>query len=136
MPNLAFTIRNDLDGLAEAADTAISFLEANHAPQGAVFAAHLAIEEIVSNTIKYGYQDTRRHEMTIRLTLTENAMEIEITDDGNAFDPFAHPKPDFSLPSDLRPIGGLGIHLVRHMLDAYAYVRRDGQNIVRLTKKF
>jgi serine/threonine-protein kinase RsbW len=133
--NLVFTIRNDLDGLAEAADAAISFLEANHAPREVVFTAHLAIEEIVSNTIKYGYQDTRRHEMTIRLTLTESALEIEITDDGKAFNPFAHPQPDFSLPSDLRPIGGLGIHFVRHMLDTCAYVRRDGQNIVRLTKK-
>lgn len=136
MANLVFTIRNDLDGLAEAANAAISFLEANHAPREVVFAAHLAIEEIVSNTIKYGYRDTRQHEVTIRLTLTESALEIEITDDGKAFNPFAHPQPDLSLPSDFRPIGGLGIHFVRHMLDTCAYVRRDGQNIVRLTKKF
>ena len=135
MADLVLTIRNDLDGLAEAANAAISFLEANHAAREVIFAANLAIEEIVSNTIKYGYPDTRQHEMTIRLTLTESALEIEITDDGNAFNPFAHPNPDFSLPPDLRPIGGLGIHLVRHMLDDCAYVRLDGQNIVRLTKK-
>jgi anti-sigma regulatory factor (Ser/Thr protein kinase) len=132
---LPLTIRNDLDGVSEATKATTRFLEANKASPEVVFAANLAIEEIVTNAIKYAYSDTKQHEMTVRLCLTASALEIEITDDGNEFDPFAHPQPDLSLPPSQRPIGGLGIHFVRNMLDACSYVRREGRNIVRLTKK-
>ncbi len=135
MADLVLTIRNDLDEISEAAKVTTRFLEANNASPEVVFAANLAIEEIVTNAIKYAFSDTKQHEMTVRLCLTESALEIEITDDGNEFDPFAHPPPDLSLPSIQHPIGGLGIHFVRNMLDVCSYVREEGRNIVRLTKK-
>lgn len=134
MADLVLTIRNDLDELSKAANAATRFLQANNASPEVVFAANLAIEEIVSNTIKYAYSDTMPHEITILCALTESALEIEITDDGNEFDPFGHPKPDLSQPRNQK-IGALGIHFVRNTLDACRYVRREGRNIVRLKKK-
>jgi len=126
-------INSDFDYLPAAADAATQFLESNNASPDVVFAASLAIEEIVTNIIKYGYDDALKNEITVRLALLENMLEIEICDDGEEFNPFNQPEPDVS--SGARQIGGLGIHFVRNMLDNYSYERRDGRNIVKLSKK-
>jgi anti-sigma regulatory factor (Ser/Thr protein kinase) len=126
-------INSDFDDPPAAADAATQFLESNNASPDVIFAASLAIEEIVTNSIKYGYDDGLKNEITVRLALLENMLEIEICDDGEEFNPFNQPEPDVS--SGARQIGGLGIHFVRNMLDTYSYERRDGRNIVKLSKK-
>ncbi|MGA9577102.1 MAG: ATP-binding protein [Terrimicrobiaceae bacterium] len=97
-----------------AADAAIRFLERNKASSDVIFAANLAVDEIVTNIIKYGYEDSLTHEIIVRLTLVEGSLEIETCDDGKAFHPFSQPEPDAS--SAAHEVGGLGIHLVRSML--------------------
>jgi serine/threonine-protein kinase RsbW len=135
VPDFAFTIRNNFDELPAAAGAATQFLESNNASTEVIFAANLAIEEIVTNTIKYGYNDALQHEIAIRLSLTKRVLWIEICDDGNEFDPFSQPEPNICLPANERQIGGLGIHFLRNMLDTCTYVRREEQNIVSLSKK-
>jgi serine/threonine-protein kinase RsbW len=135
VPDLAFKIRNDFDDLPAVAVATAQFLETNNASSEVVYAANLAIEEIVTNTIKYAYRDTLQHEITIRLSLTDSALEIEISDDGSEFDPFILPEPDLRLSCHERKTGGLGIHFVRNMLDACTYVRKEGRNVVRVTKR-
>jgi serine/threonine-protein kinase RsbW len=135
VPALALKIRNDLNNLPGIAVAATEFLETNGASQEVIFAANLAIEEMVSNTIKYGFSDDLQHQIEIQLSLSTSVLEIEIRDDGGPFDPFAYPAPSLSLPSDQRKTGGLGIHFVRNILDGFNYMRREGQNIVRLTKR-
>jgi anti-sigma regulatory factor (Ser/Thr protein kinase) len=128
-------INNDFDDLRAAADSVTQSLKSNNASSEVTFAANLAIEEIVTNVIKYGFDDASKHEIAVRLEMTENALKIEICDHGKEFNPFNQPEPDISLPSKEPKIGGLGVHFVRKMLDACAYYRRDGRNIVRLSKK-
>ena len=135
MPTLAFKVRNDLNDLRGVAAATTEFLETNRASPEVIFAANLAIEEMVSNTIKYGYSDGLEHQIEIQLLLGASDLEIEICDDGGPFDPFAYPAPRPSPPGDKRQAGGLGIHFVRNILDGFNYVRREGQNIVRLTKR-
>ena len=135
MPALALEINNDLNNLPGIAVAATQFLETNGASQEVLFAANLAIEEMVSNTIKYGYRDDLQHQIEIQLALSTSVLEIEIRDDGHPFDPFAYPASSPSLPSDQRKTGGLGIHFVRNILDGCNYMRREGKNIVRLTKR-
>jgi serine/threonine-protein kinase RsbW len=135
VPALAFKIRNDLNDLRGVAVATTEFLETNGASPEVVFAANLAIEEMVSNTIKYGYSDGLEHQIEIQLLLSSSDLEIEICDDGGPFDPFAHPAPRPSAPSDRDKAGGLGIHFVRNILDGFNYLRREGQNILRLTKR-
>jgi serine/threonine-protein kinase RsbW len=126
---------NDLNNLRGISVAASEFLETNGASREVIFTANLAIEEMVSNTIKYGYTDDLQHQIEIQLSLSTNVLEIEIRDDGRLFDPLAYPAPHPSLPDDNRKAGGLGIHFVRNILDGFNYVRREGQNIVRLTKR-
>jgi serine/threonine-protein kinase RsbW len=135
VPALAFTIRNDLNDLRDVAFATTDFLETNGASPAVVFAANLAIEEMVSNTIKYGYSDGLEHKIEIHLTLGASDLEIEICDDGGPFDPFAHPTPRLLAPGERDKAGGLGIHFVRNVLDGFIYLRREGQNILRLTKR-
>jgi serine/threonine-protein kinase RsbW len=133
---LAFKIRNDLNDLVALAGATTEFLESNGASPEVIFAANLTLEEMVSNTIKYAYGDGLEHQIEVQLLLGANALEIEIRDDGRPFDPCAHPEPSSSAVGDKREVGGLGIHFVRNILDSFNYVRRDGKNVVRVTKRF
>ena len=135
MTHFVLKINNDFDDLRAAADSATQFLKSYNASSEVIFAANLAVEEIVTNAIKYGYDDALKHEIAIRLEMTENTLNIEICDDGKEFNPFNEPEPDISLPPKELKIGGLGVYLVRKMLDACSYDRRDGRNMVRLSKK-
>lgn len=128
-------MRNDFAELSTVADATTKFLEGNGAGPEVVFAANLAIEELVTNIIKYGYDDKDAHEIVIGLALRDGALHIEISDDGHEFNPFDQPEPDTTLPAEEREIGGLGIHFVRNMLDSCAYHREDGKNLVTITKK-
>lgn len=134
MAVLSLSLRNDFDELSNLAEQVTTFLEAHEVSAEAVFAANLAIEELVTNIIKYGYDDKEAHEIHLDLKLADGALAIEIRDDGHEFDPFAQPEPDTSLPAAERNIGGLGIHFVRKMLDACHYERREGVNVVSVSK--
>ncbi len=132
---LRLLLANDLDELPAAADHIVSFLEQHDCPSEVVFAANLAAEELFTNIVKYGYDDTSRHEVSFLLSLAPGLLTIEVRDDGHEFNPFEQPAPDTSLPIEQRDIGGLGIHFVKNLLDSFSYQRRDGYNIVTLTKK-
>lgn len=134
--DLTLRIPPTLDALATAADETTAFLEGHSAPSDVVFAANLAIEELVTNSIKYATGATPAGEIVIRLALKPGEVHIAIEDGGQAFNPFDQPEPDTSLPAGERPIGGLGIHFVRHLLDSCTYRRSAGRNIVSLIKKW
>ncbi len=95
---------------------------------------NLAVEEAVANVMKYAYQKGTAGEVRINATAADGLLTIAITDDGAPFDPSQKEDPDVSLPVEERPIGGLGIFLVRQLMDSVAYQRADGKNILTLTK--
>jgi len=132
--DLSLSFRNDFSELSAVAEKISHFLESHEVSADAVFAANLAVEELVTNIIKYGYDDKAEHLIEVNLSLADQKLAIEIRDDGHEFDPFSQPEPDTSLPAAERDIGGLGIHFVRKMLDSCLYERRDGANIVSVTK--
>lgn len=128
-------LQNDFSELPATAVKVAEFLESQGAPPDVVFAADLAIEELVTNIIKYGYDDTASHEILVHLSLPEGNLVIRIEDDGHEFDPFDRPAPDIHAPIEEREIGGLGIHFVKNLLDTCEYRRANDRNIVTLTKK-
>lgn len=94
----------------------------------------VALDEIVSNVIKYSWSDGANHEFLVRITADTRTVTLEIIDDGVAFDPRG--APDLAaLPEGQRPhLGGRGIHMVRRLVDDFAYERIDGRNHTTLTK--
>lgn len=134
MSSLTLRLRNHFDELPALAESVETFLHEQSAGTEAIFAANLALEELVTNIVKYGYDDDGQHEIEIQLEVADGAMRIVISDDGHPFNPFDQPVPDTSLPAEQRDIGGLGIHFVRNMLDTYSYERAGNRNVVTLTK--
>ena len=95
---------------------------------------NLAIEEAVVNVIDYAYPSGTVGSIDIKVTIYDNHMEFVISDSGTPFDPTKKEDVDISLPVEERRIGGLGIHLVRQLMDKINYERKDGRNILTLLK--
>ena len=95
---------------------------------------NLAIEEAVVNVIDYAYPSGIVGSIDIKVTIYDNHMEFVISDSGTPFDPTKKEDVDISLPVEERRIGGLGIHLVRQLMDKINYERKDGRNILTLIK--
>jgi anti-sigma regulatory factor (Ser/Thr protein kinase) len=112
-----------------------AFAAEHRLPAKARQAADLALEEHVTNVLNYAYADSALHEIRVRLSCDEHVLHVEIEDDGQAFNPLAVPPVDTSIPLEQRPLGGLGIHLMRQFMDALEYRREGGRNILRMTKR-
>lgn len=96
------------------------------------FKVNLALEELVINIMDYGFAEGD-HEIDITLISEDHRLIIEIADSGKAFDPLQDaPVPDVNAPAEERPIGGLGIYLVRNMMDDMQYRREGDRNYLTL----
>ncbi len=96
---------------------------------------NLALEEAFANIVQYAFDDQEPHEIDLLFQLKDKQLVITIRDDGHAFDPTKKDAPDTSLPAGERPIGGLGIFLVKKIMDEVTYNRIDNINQLTLTKK-
>ena len=90
----------------------------------------------MTNIIDYAHPDGVEGTITIAIEADANAVRFVITDTGAEFDPTSVSKADTTLGIDDRPIGGLGIFLVRNLMDSINYERIDGKNVLRLEKVY
>ena len=96
---------------------------------------NLAIEEAVVNVMNYAYPEGTKGFVDITSMSDEESLQFVISDNGKPFDPTTKEEVDTTLPVEKRRIGGLGIFLVRKMMDNVKYEYKDGQNILTLRKK-
>jgi serine/threonine-protein kinase RsbW len=95
----------------------------------------ILFEELLTNLVKYGYPDRAEPgRAEIALALDGSRLEIEFIDDGCAFDPLAVPLPNLDEPLEERPVGGLGLHLLRSLADGIRYERRNNKNVIHLSR--
>ena len=132
---LDLTIRNDLAEIGRLAEEVEAFCEAKGLGGGIAHALNLSLDELLANTISYGYDDAAIHAIEVNLSATPGGVTMVIRDDARAFDPTLAPDPDIDAELDDRPIGGLGIHIVRAMMDEIDYQRVDGRNLLTLVKR-
>jgi anti-sigma regulatory factor (Ser/Thr protein kinase) len=99
----------------------------------AVLDLRLVAEEILTNVAKYGHSDEAEHWVRVRLALVAGEVTLEFTDDGRPFDPLAASPPDVA-PGGERPIGGLGLELVRSLVDAAEYARVGSENVLTVKR--
>ena len=132
---LELTIENDLDQLAVVKDQVESFGKCENLSGDVVFAAKLVLEELLTNTISYGYGDKSAQLIEIRLEVRGDQLIIRTVDDGLAFDPRTAKEPNIESSLKDRAIGGLGIHLVKSLMDRVEYRHKDGKNHVTLRKR-
>jgi anti-sigma regulatory factor (Ser/Thr protein kinase) len=112
-----------------------SFAREHRLPPQVVQAADLSLEEHLTNILDYAYSDDSPHQIRVRLSVSAGWLEIEVQDDGKPFNPLRMPEVDPSVPLDQKPVGGLGIHLIRKFMDEVEYRRDNGANILRLRKR-
>ena len=124
---LDLTVETRLEEMERLAEAVEGLGEEEDWPPALTFQVNLVLEELWLNVLNYGH-DAGRHEVLIRLISEDESLTIEITDDGRAFDPLEDaPVPDTSGELGDRHIGGLGIHLVRTMMDELEYRREEGR---------
>jgi phosphoserine phosphatase RsbU/P len=128
-------LKNDLSELAKLNHTLTEFGQRHQLPERVLFAIKLALEETVTNAISHNFTDEREHRISIRLSLEQSVLRADVEDDGRAFNPLDIPAPDPKKPLEERPLGGLGIHLARTLMDEVAYRRQNGRNMLTLKKE-
>lgn len=131
-----FTLVNDLSEIPRLAEKVEALGEQGHLTARQVYQINLVLDELLTNVMSYGYTDGQRHTIDIHLNLEPAArLTAVLSDDGRPFNPLEQ-APHAVLEGELdeRPIGGLGIHFVRTLMDEVHYQRRDGRNILTLAK--
>jgi anti-sigma regulatory factor (Ser/Thr protein kinase) len=129
------TVPGTLEGAREVARAFDAFAGSLGITGPQADAVHVALDEILSNTVRSGFTAGRVGRIDVRFDFVDGNLDILLVDDGMAFDPLSRPAPDTAAPLDLRPVGGLGIHLVRQLMDHVEYERREERNRLRLRKR-
>jgi anti-sigma regulatory factor (Ser/Thr protein kinase) len=132
---ITVSFKNQLAEIERLGQIMGAFAEHHHWSPQFLFEANVALEELLTNVISYGYEDNQEHEIILRLSFTAGEMTAEIEDDGRPFNPLEKAEPDVNQPVEDRPVGGLGIYLVRKFMTDVAYQRLDGKNLLRLKKQ-
>ena len=128
-------LHNDIQQIPQLADFIGIIAEEKNLDQGLAMSLNLALEEAVTNVILYAYPKGSDGLVDIEAILARDMLKFIITDSGVAFDPTAAPEADVTLGVDERPIGGLGIFLVRNIMDTVSYERVDGKNVLSMSKR-
>ena len=112
-------------------------LEAMDCPLRVSMQLQVAVEELFVNVASYAYPEGKgRCEIVLTPVEEPRGVTIAFTDSGIPYDPTARQDPDTHLAAEDRPVGGLGIYMVRKSMDTFTYRREDGRNIVTIGKRF
>lgn len=132
---LFLVLRNQLSELKRMSEAVSAWCQGNNISSTVEFHVNLALDEIISNVIRYGWDDSGEHEFHVRLFLLNDEVRVEVEDDAKPFNPLKIPTPDLDKPLNDRPVGGLGIHLVRQVMEGLDYQRLHGKNLFIMKKK-
>ena len=133
--NYKLILQNDVQQVPQLALFVDEVCEAAELDMATTMKLNLAIEEAVVNVMNYAYPQDTVGDISIEAHVGKHQLQFVISDSGSPFDPTAQQEADTSLSVEERPIGGLGIHLVRQIMDAVSYERIDGKNILTLKKE-
>ena len=133
-PGFSLRLHNRLLELDRIADAVEVFGEAHGLSAKLRYQVRLVLDELLTNIISYGYADDGEHVITVRMGLEGTRLRFVLEDDARPFDPLTAKAPDTTSEADRRHIGGLGIHLVRTIMDRVAYERVGDTNRLILEK--
>jgi len=134
LPGFSLRIANRLLELDRVADAVEAFGEAHGLTAKLRYQIRLVLDELLTNTISYGYPEDGEHEIDVSMSQEGSCLRFLLQDDARPFDPLTAKTPDLESEACDRPIGGLGIHLVRAIMDRVAYERVGGTNRLLLEK--
>lgn len=132
---LTVGITNDVAELERLAELVDGFIERHGLPEKLAFNLNVCLDELITNIISYGYDDDDAHEIDVEFVYDGRDFVTRIYDDAKEYNPFTEaPIPDLDLDVDDRPIGGLGVFLVKEFMDGTEYGRDGDRNVTVLRK--
>jgi anti-sigma regulatory factor (Ser/Thr protein kinase) len=129
------TVLNRRDELARVASVLDRIGADHHVAPSVLADVRIALDEVMTNIIKYGYADDAEHSIRLRFRVVDDVLETVIEDDGIAYNPLTSPAPDVTAPLHARRVGGLGVHFVKNLMNEVEYKRIGGRNRLVLKKK-
>ena len=130
------TIVNEVDEISRLAGFIDEMAQQADIDPALAMSLNLALEEAVTNVVLYAYPEGQAGTVDIQATVCDGLLTFVVTDTGKAFDPTTQvADADITLSAEQRPIGGLGVFLVKQIMDTVAYRRSDGKNILTLCKR-
>jgi anti-sigma regulatory factor (Ser/Thr protein kinase) len=134
MPHtLSLAVANRAEEVPKLVSAVESFGASAGLPDELLFRLMLALDEVVTNIVRHAFDDDRAHEIAIAITVDAGVVTVIVEDEGRPFDPNTVPPADVHAPLAHRPIGGLGVHLVRSVAQHMTYRRAEGRNELTLT---
>ncbi len=131
---LELQITSELDAIDEVNARFNAFAGAHRVPDGARRSFNIALDDLLNNIVSYAYGGSPDHVIDVQIEVAPESLAMAIFDDGPMYDPFAKDAPDTSTDLDERELGGLGVHLVRSLMDEVSYERQDDRNVVIIKK--
>jgi anti-sigma regulatory factor (Ser/Thr protein kinase) len=133
--NKTIIINNDIQELEKLHLFIDEICEEQHLDADLQMNLNLALEEAVSNVVLYAYPEKSGEKITISAQQIKDTLVFTISDKGTAFDPTEAPEADVTLSAEDRPIGGLGIFIVKNIMNEVTYQRINDTNVLTLSKK-
>jgi serine/threonine-protein kinase RsbW len=128
-------IRSQLSEIGTLAEALEEWADGRELPLKPIMETNLMLDELITNIVTHGYGNRDDQAISVRVDLTDNMLEIRLTDQAPPFDLLQIEAADTEAGIDDRDIGGLGIHFVRKLSDSVAYERVAGQNVVIIRKR-
>ena len=132
---LNITFKNDITEISRLAGFIDQVAEKFSLPMDMVFSLNLVLEEAVTNVIMYAYPKEEHEFIYLSADIQDGSLVFVLTDSGKEFDPTLMPDADITLSAEDRQIGGLGIFLIRQIMNEVKYERIDNKNVLTLEKK-
>ena len=131
-PRLRLRVPGSTDGITRAIEAFDAFRGEHAVAVAAPWQIQLALDELLSNIVKYAYADRGTGVIDLTYEIVGGECRVSITDDGAPYDPMSAPAADTTSPLESRDPGGLGVFLVRQLMDRVEYARKDGRNCLLL----
>ena len=131
----AFELKNDQSELDRLCEKCEELGRSIGLSDKSVFEINLALDELFTNIISYGFKDQKEHSIKIEISVDDHQLHMRIEDDGIPFNPLAVEPPDFQCGIEECQVGGLGIHLIKKLMDDVQYKRVGDKNIIELKRK-
>lgn len=132
---ISFELKNNLSELEILEEKLNQFSEQLELTQKCCCEINLALEELFTNIISYGYTDNAEHLIHVTMSYENGMIIMRIEDDGSLFNPAESEEPDLECCLEERKVGGLGIHLIKKLMDDVVHQRCGNKNILTLKKQ-
>jgi len=111
------------------------FGDLHEVPSRTLYAVNLALDEVVTNVVLHGFDDASEQQLEVRVVAGAAEITADIEDAGRPFNPLDVAPPDLTAPLDERSLGGLGVHLVKNLMDRVEYRREGTKNVLTMRKR-